>query len=278
MNGKFMKTTAPRALRALIIGMISLGSAGLLAQEGPPPPPREDGQPPRAQRAGQQRQHKRNADAPKPNFEEMIKTFEEALESMDSSDVDLSKQGEEGSDLNARMKMLLMRFDKNGDGKLDEAERAAAKEELKKSIERFKNLEDKFVARQLAKFDKDGDGKLDKEELKALMRKMREDADKYAQTPPAMPDYGSTPFFMRPPRELFKTLDVNAEELSMEQKYEIHKAFKQIHEYGLEKFGKSADDRLRPEEVQELAKDPKVAEKINALREKIAAMGEKKPE
>ena len=52
-----------------------------------------------------------------------------------------------------RKKEMLAKFDKDGDGKLNEEERKAAEEERKKEM--------------LAKFDKDGDGKLSEEERKA---------------------------------------------------------------------------------------------------------------
>ena len=53
---------------------------------------------------------------------------------------------------------LMKKFDKDGDGKLSESERA----ELRKTMEERRK---EF----LAKFDKDGDGKLNEEERKAAM-------------------------------------------------------------------------------------------------------------
>ena len=56
----------------------------------------------------------------------------------------------------AVIKQLIEKFDKNGDGKLDEAERKAAGEARK--------------AEFLKKFDKDGDGKISTEEKKAIAK------------------------------------------------------------------------------------------------------------
>ena len=57
------------------------------------------------------------------------------------------------------IKQWIEKFDKNGDGELDEAERKAAGEARKKMI--------------LEKFDKDGDGKLSAEERKAAAEAMK---------------------------------------------------------------------------------------------------------
>lgn len=55
--------------------------------------------------------------------------------------------------MEARKKEILAQFDKDGDGKLNDEEKAAAKEARQKLM--------------LEKFDKDGDGKLSKEEKEA---------------------------------------------------------------------------------------------------------------
>ena len=57
------------------------------------------------------------------------------------------------------IKQWIEKFDKNGDGKLDEAERKAAVEARK--------------AEFLKKFDKDGDGKISPEEKKAAAEEMK---------------------------------------------------------------------------------------------------------
>jgi len=62
---------------------------------------------------------------------------------------------------------MLKRFDKDGDGKLSEAERQAAREGLKQHKGEFR---DKLKA----KFDKDGDGKLSEEEKMAAKEALKE--------------------------------------------------------------------------------------------------------
>ena len=75
-----------------------------------------------------------------------------------------------------RQKML-EKFDKNGDGKLDEDEKKAAREAFQKRKEGQNGPRgEEFKKKMLEKFDKNGDGKLDPEEMKAAreaFQKMR---------------------------------------------------------------------------------------------------------
>ncbi len=60
---------------------------------------------------------------------------------------------------------IIKRFDKNGDGMLDEAEKTAAKEyNREKHGERMNKAGERMRKNALAKFDKNGDGKLDESE------------------------------------------------------------------------------------------------------------------
>ncbi len=85
----------------------------------------------------------------------------------------------------ARRAEMLKKYDKNGDGQLDETEKAAAQEERRKEREQ----------ERLKKYDKNGDGKLDETEKEA----MREDLKKRAQEAgarrkgPGAPGAGTTP-------------------------------------------------------------------------------------
>jgi len=70
---------------------------------------------------------------------------------------------------------VVKEFDKDGDGKLSDAEKSTAKETLKKRHEEKR-------AEMIKKFDKDGDGKLSKEEHKAMRDAMKaEHKDKKAE-------------------------------------------------------------------------------------------------
>ncbi len=60
----------------------------------------------------------------------------------------------------SRERALIKKFDKDGDGELDKAEKQAIR---KAEVERKKEREREWVA----KYDKDGDGKLSREEAEA---------------------------------------------------------------------------------------------------------------
>lgn len=72
----------------------------------------------------------------------------------------LSSYAGEGQRHPELRKKVLEKFDKDGDGKLNEEERAAAKAAFQ---EKHPDARDKFIAH----FDKDGDGKLNEEERAA---------------------------------------------------------------------------------------------------------------
>lgn len=79
---------------------------------------------------------------------------------------------------------ILKEFDKDGDGKLSQEERQAAREARQKAmLEKFdadgdgklsederKKMQETVRAERLKQFDKDGDGKLSKEERQAMPR------------------------------------------------------------------------------------------------------------
>lgn len=73
-----------------------------------------------------------------------------------------------------RQEARLKRFDKNGDGKLDDEELKAAREAAKNAGGNGPPAARR--AELLKKFDKNGDGKLDDEERKAMRAEVRERA------------------------------------------------------------------------------------------------------
>jgi len=68
---------------------------------------------------------------------------------------------------------LLKRYDKNGDGKLDEEEKAAAKMDLMKNGEGGRLGGGRFREMILKRFDKNGDGKLDETERAAALEALK---------------------------------------------------------------------------------------------------------
>jgi Ca2+-binding EF-hand superfamily protein len=74
---------------------------------------------------------------------------------------DAAGKGDKGGAFRAK---LLEKFDTNGDGKLDDQERAAARDAFKEKIAKFKEA---LKGKILKKLDTNGDGKLDDKERSA---------------------------------------------------------------------------------------------------------------
>lgn len=84
-----------------------------------------------------------------------------------------------GDGENGRRKMLLKRYDKNGDGRLDDAERAEA-EKARAMVER-NGGGGKFREQMLKRFDRDGDGRLNEQEQAEAEKFRAEQVKKFDQ-------------------------------------------------------------------------------------------------
>jgi EF hand len=78
-------------------------------------------------------------------------------------DVAKEKEGGPGKKGEARRAEVIKKYDKNNDGQLDDTEKAAMSEDLKKTRREA----------QLKKYDKNGDGKLDDAEKEAMREDMK---------------------------------------------------------------------------------------------------------
>jgi len=108
------------------------------------------------------------ADLASTNFPPRIDMRAEAIKLFDKDGDGKLNEAERSAMREARQakaeqmrKALEMRFDKNGDGKLDDAEKAALAEAKKNRMEQFRKSREKA-------YDKDGDGKLNDAERKAM--------------------------------------------------------------------------------------------------------------
>lgn len=109
----------------------------------------------------------------------------------------LQSHPEAAAKFQAKKAEIVKRFDSNGDGKLDAAERTAAKPTLKeerkeKQEARYNKVQEKFSQlpadkqqKLLQRFDKDGDGKISQDEFKQARREHR--AEKMKQSSPSIP-------------------------------------------------------------------------------------------
>ena len=108
---------------------------------------------------GEERQHKGpKHKGPKANKEEILKKFDKDGDGKLSEDERAAVREAMKAKMDAKKAEILAKFDKDGNGELSEDERAAAREAKKAEI--------------LTKFDKDGDGKLNDAERAAAKKHM----------------------------------------------------------------------------------------------------------
>jgi Ca2+-binding EF-hand superfamily protein len=98
------------------------------------------------------------------------------LRAEDAASTDMSGSSENQSMSKQRQAEILKRFDKNGDGKLDEDEKAAAKEANRDETNgRQAKARERLGKRALEKFDKNNDGKLDEAERAEMAKAIETD-------------------------------------------------------------------------------------------------------
>jgi Ca2+-binding EF-hand superfamily protein len=114
---------------------------------------------------------------------------------------------------------MMKKFDKDGDGKLNEEERAAVREEMKRRKDAL-----------LKKFDADGDGKLSDAEREKIRKQLPGKGRKL------------------PPQILAKFDKDGDGELDDEERAVAKKAWEARKEEALEKFDADVDGKLNPEE------------------------------
>jgi hypothetical protein len=90
---------------------------------------------------------------------------------------DKKPEGDQKNPAAARRKAAIEKYDKNGDGKLDETEQEARRKDMEDRRKEF-----------ISKYDKNGDGKLDEEELKAYREDRKKALEKPAEKAPKKED------------------------------------------------------------------------------------------
>ncbi|WP_018969999.1 EF-hand domain-containing protein [Rubritalea marina] len=131
--------------------------------------------------------------------------------------------GKGGAKHQERRKKFLMRFDKDGDGKLSESERQVAREWMQKR----RKEADSARKRVMLKFDSDGDGKISPDEAKAVQRKLKA-------------------FDQQARRDLLDKYDTNGDgKLTADEKRSAHAAEKQAM---IDQYDTDGDGELSAEE------------------------------
>lgn len=173
-------------------------------------------------------------------------------------------RGGKGGKGDGRMRqMLKQRFDANKDGKLDEAERAQAKEQMQKRRAEF-----------VAKWDKDGDGKLSDQEKEAAKAEHKKNMlEKFDKNGNGVIDEGERPQGKGPrgkgmqhrrplPPELREQLDSDKDgKVSPEERKagreKVQEFFKAKRAEVLEKYDSNKDGKLDEQEREALKADRK---------------------
>jgi Ca2+-binding EF-hand superfamily protein len=128
---------------------------------------------------------------------------------------------------------LLQKFDKNGDGKLDDSERAAMRAAVK---ERQAKLEQK-KAQLLKEFDKNGDGKLEPSERAAARSAVKARRTPSAEKPQSAQEIHQK---IRDLQSQIKTEEVKLHKLNQESKQLRQERRAAV----LKKFDKNGDGKL----------------------------------
>ena len=161
-------------------------------------------------------------------------------------------------DLHSRAR-LMRRFDKDGDGKLSEAERAEAVKALKAKSEHFKEMRKKFVSGVIAKFDKDGDGKLDEAELTEFLEDQRK-AFESCRRP------GRPPRDFNVPKEILAKFDKDGDGfLNPQERRAMFEQARQKRDALFKKYDADGDGKLSDEEKNQMLQDPEVREMLKRI-------------
>ena len=119
----------------------------------------------------------------KKNYQELIKRHDKngdgRLDEEEKAEAHAVMRKEGGGRQGDRRKQLLKRFDKNGDGRLDDTERAEA-EKARELLEKNRGA-GKFREQLRKRFDQDGDGRLDDGERAAAEKFRAEQVKKFDQ-------------------------------------------------------------------------------------------------
>lgn len=161
-------------------------------------------------------------------------------------------------DLHSRAR-LMRRFDKDGDGKLSEAERAEAVKALKAKSGHFKEMRKKFVSGVIAKFDKDGDGKLDEAELTEFLEDQRK-AFESCRRP------GRPPRDFNAPKEILAKFDKDGDGfLNPQERRAMFEQARQKRDALFKKYDADGDGKLSDEEKNKMLQDPEVREMLKRI-------------
>lgn len=147
---------------------------------------------------------------------------------------------------------LMKQFDKDGDGRLNEQERAAAREALKDKSADLEQLKKNHAKDVIKKFDVDGDGKLDQTELSAFLDEQRKLFDKQRKHIPPRRNF-------KPSKEMLAKFDKNGDgKLDGNERRAMFQHARAKREALIKKYDADGDGKLSDAERNNLIQDPEV--------------------
>lgn len=156
-----------------------------------------------------------------------------------------------GLDLQTRIQ-LMKQFDRDGDGRLNEEERAEAMKALREKTADLAEMRRKFAREIIAKFDKDGDGKLDENELMEFMEEQRRAFEAGRQRRGPRREF-------TPPKEILAKFDKDGDgKLSREERRAMFEEARKKREELFKKYDIDGDGKLSDAEKTKLIQDPEV--------------------
>lgn len=147
---------------------------------------------------------------------------------------------------------LMKQFDKDGDGRLNEEERAAAREVIKNKSADLEQLKKNHAKDVIKKFDVDGDGKLDQEELSAFLDEQRKLFNKQRRSMGPRRNF-------KPSKEMLAKFDKNGDgKIDDTERRAMFQEARARREALIKKYDADGDGRLSDAERNNLIQDPEV--------------------
>lgn len=154
---------------------------------------------------------------------------------------------------------LMKQFDKDGDGRLNEEERAAAKEALKDKSADLAELKKNHAKDVIKKFDKDGDGMLNESELTVFLDEQRALFEKQRQNMRPRRNF-------KPTKEMLEKFDKDGDgKLSESERKAMFEEAKNRREALIKKYDSDGDGKLSDDERTKLIQDPEVQQMMKRM-------------
>ena len=161
------------------------------------------------------------------------------------------------SQMDPAMRIQLMReYDKDGDGRLNEEERAEAVKSIKGKMADLQQMRLKHAEGVIKKYDKDGDGKLDAGELSEFLEEQRQMFARSRGQRQAR----------QVPADILAKYDKDGDgKLSRQERQQMHNDMVAKRQALIKKYDKDGDGKLSDAEKEQLIGDPEVRDMMKRM-------------